>query len=87
MTKQEFDAIAARAKAVLAVERGDPNVVIICVDKRQQPIHPDALGEAGAARFKARCQATADAVKDRQTLLEFIAESFEIEWPEPTKPV
>lgn len=82
MTRDEFERIKANAaEAQRGPSRAD--IVMVCVRKGTSSIiHPDELGPQNAALFKRRCEAIAEANRDRKALLDFIEEGFEIEWPE-----
>jgi hypothetical protein len=83
MTREEYDAIRARAATTVAGPES-AQVVLICV-RGNVPVHPDELGPADAALFKARAEATATAARDRKALLEWIERDFTLPWsaPEP----
>jgi hypothetical protein len=86
MTRDEYEAIKARAVAGLTGSVGSARIVVTCVDIFGNAIHPDVLGEAQAAEFKARAEAFALAARDRAALVKFIEDEFAIEWPDGTYP-
>jgi hypothetical protein len=81
MTKSEFQAIKARTSQALRPPTGAHAVMIIC-EKNGRPIHPDTLGPVAGEEFKRYCAAVGQAVLDREALMKFIADGFEIEWAE-----
>jgi hypothetical protein len=82
VTRQEYEAIKARAAAGLTGSIGSARVVMVCVDVFGNAIHPDALGAEAAAEFKASAEAFALAAKDRRALVKFIEDEFFIQWPD-----